>query len=158
MNTLKQPIHRTIRPYSIILGSVILLAIISLISACTTKQEASAYLFVYFTGNGPGEEAIRYAVSEDGFHYRALNNNEPVLDSKKISTSGGVRDPHILRGADGKTFYMVATDLYVPDQGWNNYAMILLKSTDLLHWESSVVNIPESFPDQFGDVNRVWAP
>lgn len=158
MNTLKQPIHKTIRPYSIIFVPAILLAIITLISACTTKQEASAYLFVYFTGNGPGEEAIRYAVSEDGFHFRALNNNEPVIDSKKISTSGGVRDPHILRGADGKTFYMVVTDLYVPEMGWKNYAMVLLKSTDLINWESSLINIPETFPDEFGDVWRVWAP
>lgn len=136
----------------------VLVAFNTLMTGCTAKQEASAYLFVYFTGNGPGEEAIRFAVSEDGFHFRALNNNQPVLDSKIISTSGGVRDPHILRGNDGKTFFMVATDLYVPEQGWNNYAMILLKSTDLVHWESSVVNIPKTFPEEFGDVNRVWAP
>ncbi len=138
--------------------SALFLTTLVLMFGCKTKEETSAYLFVYFTGNGPGEEAIRYAVSEDGFHFRALNNNEPVLDSKKISTSGGLRDPHILRGIDDKTFYMVATDLYVPEQGWNNFAMILLKSTDLINWESSVVNIPESYPDQFGDVNRVWAP
>ena len=93
--------------------SALILSTFVFISGCKTKEETSAYLFVYFTGNAPGEEAIRYAVSEDGFHFRALNNNEPVINSKKISTSGGVRDPHILRGNDGKTFYMVATDLYV---------------------------------------------
>jgi len=87
---------------------------------CSMTEKYEAYLFVYFTGNGPGEEAIRFAVSEDGYNYRALNNNQPVLNSQKISTSGGVRDPHILRGADGKTIYLVATDLYVPEQGWNN--------------------------------------
>lgn len=122
------------------------------------ENEPAAYLFSYFTGNGPGEEAIRFAISTDGYNYRALNNNEPVLDSKIISKSGGVRDPHILRCADGKTFYMVATDLYVPEMGWNNYALILLKSTDLINWESSVVNIPETFSAEFGNVDRVWAP
>lgn len=122
----------------------------------TGKNEA--YLFTYFTGNGPGEEAIRFAVSTDGYNYRALNKNQPVIESKAISKSGGVRDPHILRGADGKTFYMVATDLYVPEMGWNNYAMILMKSTDLINWSSSGVNIPQAFPKEFGDVNRVWAP
>ncbi|WP_461631752.1 family 43 glycosylhydrolase [Labilibaculum euxinus] len=127
-------------------------------SSDKTGNDTSAYLFAYFTGNAPGEEAIHFAVSEDGYHYRALNNNKAVIDSKQISTSGGVRDPHILRGEDGKTFYMVATDLFVPEQGWNNYAMILLKSTDLIHWESSVVNIPETFKNEFSDVNRVWAP
>ncbi|HYQ56498.1 MAG TPA: family 43 glycosylhydrolase [Draconibacterium sp.] len=129
------------------------------ISGCSTEPEQlEGYLFAYFTGNGPGQEAIRFAISKDGYHYRALNDNQPVLDSKEISTSGGLRDPHILRGADGKTFYMVATDLYVPEQGWNNFAMVLMKSTDLINWESSVINIPETFPDEFGAVDRVWAP
>jgi len=130
-------------------------------SSCNTgnmqDNELSAYLFSYFTGNGPGEEAVHFAVSLDGFNYLALNNNEPVLDSKEISTTGGVRDPHILRGPDG-WFYMVLTDLYVPEMGWRNYAMVLLKSQDLIHWESSRINIPETFPEEFGDVWRVWAP
>lgn len=116
------------------------------------------YLFTYFTGNGPGEESIHYAISKDGYNYQALNNNKPIMDSKIISTSGGVRDPHILRSEDGKTFYMVITDLYVPEQGWNNYAMVLMKSTDLINWTSSKINIPETFPEAFGDVKRVWAP
>ncbi|WP_346857782.1 family 43 glycosylhydrolase [uncultured Draconibacterium sp.] len=127
-------------------------------TSCNKSEKYEAYLFTYFTGNAPGEEAIRFAVSEDGYNYRALNNNQPVLNNDEICETGGVRDPHILRSADGKTFYMVATDLYVPEMGWKNYAMVLLKSTDLIHWESSVVNIPKAFPEPFGDVWRVWAP
>lgn len=138
-----------------------LMAMLALLGSCAMQKSAddelSAYLFTYFTGNGPGEEAIHFAVSLDGYNYRALNDNKPILDSKEISTSGGVRDPHILRGADG-WFYMVVTDLYVPEMGWKNYAMVLLKSKDLVNWESSKVNIPETFPDEFGDVWRVWAP
>ena len=143
-----------------ILGStvLVLMGFTIILSESCQPEKYEAYLFTYFTGNGPGEEAIRFAVSLDGYNYRALNNNEHVLDSKVISKSGGVRDPHILRGEDGLTFYMVATDLYVPEMGWNNYAMILMKSTDLINWSSSVVNIPETFPDEFGDVDRVWAP
>jgi len=129
-----------------------------LFTACEKSEKYEAYLFTYFIGNAPGEESIRFAVSEDGYNYRALNNNKPVLDNDKICETGGVRDPHILRGVDGKTFYMVATDLYVPEMGWKNYAMVLLKSTDLIHWESSVENITTAFPEQFGDVWRVWAP
>jgi arabinoxylan arabinofuranohydrolase len=121
-------------------------------------DEFSAYLFAYFTGNGRGQEQIHFAVSEDGFNYRALNGNRPIIDSRDISTSGGVRDPHILRGEDGTTFYMVATDLYVPRMGWSNHAMVLMKSTDLIRWDSAVVNIPEIFPEEFGNVHRVWAP
>ena len=117
----------------------------------------SDYLFVYFTGNNGQEEAIRFALSNDGYHFVALNNNQPVISSKKISSTGGVRDPHILRGADGKTFYMVATDM-VSAKGWNsNRAMVLMKSNDLVNWTSSVVNIQKRFPGN-DSLLRVWAP
>jgi arabinoxylan arabinofuranohydrolase len=123
-----------------------------------TENDLSAYLFVYFTGNGHGEEAIRFALSNDGFTYKALNRNNPVIDPQKISSTGGVRDPHILRSNDGKTFYMVATDMKVAKNGWGpNVAMVLLKSTDLVNWSSQIVNIPQRFPEM-ANVNRVWAP
>jgi len=116
-----------------------------------------AYLFTYFTGNSKAEEAIRFAISTDGYHYKALNNNNPVISSAQISSTGGVRDPHILRGEDGKTFYMVATDM-VSANGWDaNRAMVLLKSTDLIHWTSAVVNIQKRFPNN-DNLLRVWAP
>lgn len=121
------------------------------------SKENTAYLFTYFTGNSKAEEAIRFAVSTDGYHYKALNNNNPVLSSKKISSTGGIRDPHILRGEDGKTFYMVATDM-VSANGWDsNRAMVLLKSNDLIHWTSVVVNIQKRFPNN-DNLLRVWAP
>ena len=125
-----------------------------------SKENASlynGYLFTYFTGNNKEEEAIRFAISTDGYHFLALNDNQPVISSGKISSTGGVRDPHILRGADGKTFYMVVTDM-VSANGWNsNRAMVLLKSTDLVNWTSAIVNIPQTFK-AFEKVNRVWAP
>src|SRR3954467_10370485 len=68
-----------------------------------SKSAYAAYLFVYFTGNDKSEEAIHYALSNDGYHFWALNNDKPVISSAQISSTGGVRDPHILRGADGKT-------------------------------------------------------
>ncbi|MBN1796577.1 MAG: family 43 glycosylhydrolase [Sedimentisphaerales bacterium] len=146
------------RPVFIALMTISILVAAANIASCAPEKEYSAYLFAYFTGNGPGQEQIHFAISEDGFNYKALNNNKPIIDSKDISTSGGVRDPHILRCADGKTFYMVVTDLYVPKMGWRNYAMVMLKSTDLINWTSSAVNIPETYPQKFGKVSRVWAP
>jgi arabinoxylan arabinofuranohydrolase len=121
------------------------------------EKDLTAYLFVYFTGNKVEEEAVCYAVSTDGYHYYHLNNNKPVLDSKIISSTGGVRDPYILRGEDGKTFYMVLTDM-TSSKGWDsNRAMILLKSTDLVNWKSSVVNIQTAFAGN-ENLKRVWAP
>lgn len=122
-----------------------------------SKEKTSAYLFTYFTGNSNDEEAIRFAISNDGYNFRALNNNQPVIDSKQISSTGGIRDPHILRGADGKTFYMVATDM-VSAKGWDsNRAMVLLKSTDLVNWSSTVINIQKKYPNN-ENLKRVWAP
>ncbi|MEN3322427.1 family 43 glycosylhydrolase [Mariniflexile soesokkakense] len=121
------------------------------------EKDKTAYLFTYFTGNNRGDEAIRFAVSTDGYNYMALNENKPVIDAKSISSSGGVRDPHILRGEDGKTFYMVVTDM-VASKGWDsNRAMVLLKSTDLINWTSSVVNIQKKYKGQ-DNLLRVWAP
>jgi len=121
------------------------------------EKDLTAYLFVYFTGNSVEEEAVRYAISADGYHYYHLNNNKPVIDSKVISSTGGVRDPHILRGDDGKSFYMVLTDM-TSSKGWDsNRAMVLLKSTDLVNWKSSIVNIQTTFPGN-ENLKRVWAP
>lgn len=121
------------------------------------EKDCSAYLFAYFTGNKVEDESIHFAVSADGFNFLALNNNQPVIDSKNISSTGGVRDPHILRAKDGKTFYMVATDM-TSSKGWNsNKAMVLMKSTDLIHWQSSIINIQKRFVGN-DSLLRVWAP
>ncbi|MCC8088237.1 MAG: family 43 glycosylhydrolase [Rikenellaceae bacterium] len=119
-------------------------------------EEMSAYLFSYFTG-GSGEQ-IRFAVSADGYEWFALNNNEPILNSAEISTSGGVRDPHILRGHDGKTFYMVVTDMNTSKNGWTpNTAMVLLKSDNLIDWTHSVIDIPTQYPE-YKEMGNIWAP
>lgn len=121
------------------------------------KSPYQAYLFVYFTGNDKAEETIHYALSADGYHFRALNHDNAIINSADISETGGVRDPHILRGYDGKTFYMVATDM-VSAKGWSsNRGMVLMTSIDLIHWKSSRINIQKSYPGQ-DSLLRVWAP
>ncbi|PXY47107.1 family 43 glycosylhydrolase [Flavobacterium hydrophilum] len=145
---------------------VLFLAIFNLLQAQNTPagtppviagKDLTAYLFVYFTGNRVEDEAVHYAISADGYHYHALNNDKAVIDSKVISSTGGVRDPHILRGDDGKTFYMVLTDM-TSSKGWDsNRAMVLLKSTDLVNWKSSIVNIQTAFSGN-ENLKRVWAP
>ena len=121
------------------------------------EKDFVAYLFPYFTGNRVEEEAIHFAISSDGYNYKALNGNKPVIDSKAISSTGGVRDPHILRCEDGKTFYMVVTDM-TSSKGWDsNRAMILLKSTDLVNWTSNIINIQNKYSGQ-ENLKRVWAP
>lgn len=121
------------------------------------EKDFAGYLFAYFKGNDVKDEAVCYAISRDGYNYFTLNNNEPIIESKQISSTGGVRDPHILRCEDGKTFYMVLTDM-TSSKGWDsNRGMVLLKSTDLVNWTSSIVNIQQKYEGQ-EDLKRVWAP
>ena len=138
----------------------ILTALVALAASAFTvsadEKDCSAYLFAYFTGNDITEEQICFAVSDDGYNFRALNNGNPIISSREISSTGGVRDPHILRGEDGR-FYMVVTDM-VSGNGWDsNRAMVLMSSDDLINWKHSVVNIQKRFPGQ-QNLKRVWAP
>lgn len=140
---------------------LIIFAVLSLLNAIaknhSEEKDFAGYLFTYFTGNHISQEAIHFAISKDGYTYTALNDNKPVIDSKIISSTGGVRDPHILRCEDGKTFYMVVTDM-VCHNGWDsNRAMVLLKSEDLTNWKHSVINIQKKYNNQ-EDLKRVWAP
>ncbi|MDE6196654.1 MAG: glycoside hydrolase, partial [Muribaculaceae bacterium] len=140
---------------------------VMLTAGCSGKSEKAAeatagepyegYLFAYFTGNDVEEEQVCYALSGDSLDFHALNGNRPVLDSKQISSTGGVRDPFILRCEGDSTFYMVLTDM-TSSKGWDsNRAMVLLKSDNLVDWSSSVINIQERYQGH-EDLKRVWAP
>ena len=132
------------------------------LSAVSTSMLAApkyyAYLFAYFTGNRPSQEQISFALSKDGYNYIPLNEGKPVVASDSIALKHCVRDPHILRGEDRKTFYMVVTDMK-SDEGWaSNRGMVLMKSTDLIHWSHSAIHFPTKYPEKWGNVTRVWAP
>ena len=125
-----------------------------------TPANYEGYLFAYFEGRGDAkqQEHLRFALSDDGVNWRALNGNRPVIASDTISESGGIRDPHILRGEDGR-FYIVATDMNTAKNGWNeNPGIVLLSSDDLLHWKHAKINLSKDYPKHFGDAYWVWAP
>ena len=126
------------------------------------KQKFAGYLFAYFEGGGDQNlmEQLRFAVSEDAQNWYALNGNRPIIASDSISESGGIRDPHILRGEDG-CYYIVATDMhtYDPKQGWGaNPGIVLLKSKDLVNWTHAKINLAKDWSKNFGDAYWVWAP
>ena len=126
------------------------------------KQKFAGYLFAYFEGGGDQNlmEQLRFAVSEDALNWYALNGNRPIIASDSISESGGIRDPHILRGEDGY-YYIVATDMhtYDPKQGWGaNPGIVLLKSKDLVNWMHAKINLAKDWSKNFGDAYWVWAP
>jgi GH43 family beta-xylosidase len=126
---------------------------------CIAEDEGfSAYLFAYFTGNSGNQEAIRFAISRDGYNFKTLNSGNPIISSDTIAAKKGVRDPHILRGDDGY-FYMVVTDMKA-SEGWNsNHGIVLMKSTDLVNWAHSAVDIRTKYPfAPFSACDRAWAP
>ncbi len=145
--------------------------LIGLLSAAVPQLKAqetasptpySSYLFAFFSNNSPDGEQIRYALSDDGFNYTSLNEGRPVIASDSIALKKSIRDPHIMRAQDGKTFYMVLTDMR-SDEGWqSNDGLILMKSTDLIHWQHTAIDFPTRFPNLPGfdrkNLHAVWAP
>ena len=126
------------------------------------KKKMSSYLFVFFSNNSPEGEQIRFALSDDGYNYVSLNDGQPVVGSDSIALTKSIRDPHIIRGEDGKTFYMVLTDMR-SSLGWqSNDGLILMKSTDLIHWQHTAIDFPNRFPNLEGfdrkNLHAVWAP
>ncbi|MBQ8028833.1 MAG: glycoside hydrolase family 43 protein [Clostridia bacterium] len=113
------------------------------------------YLFCYFTGNEPERERISFAVSEDGYNFKPLNNGQPVI----LQTKGKkcVRDPFIVKGKKGE-YYIIGTDMK-SSEGWvSNHALISWKSEDLVNWTDETVIDIRSFGGEFSNTNRAWAP
>lgn len=112
------------------------------------------YLFCYFTGNLPDEESVHFAVSDDGYNFSPLNNNERIVTQtlgKKCC-----RDPFIFRDEDG-AFHIFATDMRCHD-GWNsNHSIVIWDSDDLIHWKNERI-IDFSKFDKTKNCDRVWAP
>ncbi|MDD3080242.1 MAG: family 43 glycosylhydrolase [Paludibacter sp.] len=125
---------------------------------CINEDEGYAgYLWVYFTGNTAyTQENIFFALSSDGYNYKTLNSGNYVIKADTISNMNGVRDPHIMRGADGK-YYMVATDMRA-SLGWSsNHGIVLMKSDDMIHWSHSAIDIQAKYSN-FSNITRAWAP
>lgn len=117
-----------------------------------SPTDKGGYLLVYFGGNEPEQETIRFALSKDGYDFYPLNDNEPIV--KQTLGTGCARDPHIVRGRDGR-FYMVATDMR-SELGWtSNHSIVTWSSDDLITWENeSVIDVA----DYVEGTNRAWAP
>jgi len=139
-----------------------LTALTLMVSSLSAKDKYTSYLFCFFSNNTPEGEQIRYAISDDGFNYTSLRDGQPIVASDTIALKKSIRDPHILRSQDGKTFYMVLTDMR-SSQGWqSNDGIVLMKSTDLIHWQHTAIDFPTRFPHLPGfdrdNLHAVWAP
>ena len=57
-----------------------LLASLAISMPAMASEDMAGYLFVYFTGNDPRDEAVCYALSRDGLNYKAMNDNAQIID------------------------------------------------------------------------------
>lgn len=112
------------------------------------EKPDTAYLFAYFLGNAPEQERLSYAVSTDGYHFKALNNGKAVWKSNAGTEC--IRDPYIFKGEDGM-YYMLATDMK-SSLGWSsNRNLITARSTDLVHWfDDTIIEIANKYPNMQG--------
>ena len=114
--------------------------VFSVISQSLQAENIGGYLFAYFRGNASSQEHLFYAISSDGLNFSPINGGNAVVDFSQIAVSGNIRDPFVLRGEDG-TYYMVCTDMR-SSNGWDsNRGIVMSKSTDLVHWTHSTVQI-----------------
>ena len=120
----------------------------------------AGYLFCYFTGKEENleDEQVYFSVSQDGLHWRDLNNQKPVLSSS-IGTRG-IRDPFIIRVEKEHKYIILATDLHIASgTDWDQAAYF--GSTQIICWESEdLVNwsLPYTFETGMNEAGCVWAP
>lgn len=133
------------------------------------EKDMSAYLLTYFKDDTHG---LYFALSNDGYTFTDVNKGNPIIAGDTIAEQKGIRDPYIMRGADGY-FYMAMTDLHIygkqkgyRDTDWerdikkydwgNNRDLVLMKSKDLINWTHSILDFDKAFPEL--NVGCVWAP
>lgn len=119
------------------------------------ESKNGKYLFCYFVGNDPQEERIHLAVSTDGYHFEALNGNEPII--KQTLGKKSVRDPYILKGEDG-FYYIIGTDMRSMEGWTSNHALVTWKSKDLITWTDETIIDIRDFGGEFAQTTRAWAP
>ena len=127
--------------------------------AAPAENTYTHYLYSYFRGNlGSGEsQRIYLAASDDGFFWDVLNSGEYVLENTE--GTGGVRDPFLLRSADGDHFWLIGTDLDASGGDWTSYSdngskcIVVWQSDDLVNW--SEIRLIEIAGENAG---CMWAP
>ena len=139
--------------------------VLNVIAAPEEKPETTDYLFAYFTGSegSATDEQIYFSTSEDGCMWTDLTaNGSPVLWSD--IGDKGVRDPYLIRSAEGDKFWLIATDLSIYYRGgWGKANATTEGSTNLVVWESTnlvdwseprLVDVAGSIPE----AGCAWAP
>ena len=125
----------------------------------------AGYLWTNFGTEG-GYEKIFYGYSEDGLTWKKLNKvdgvSQPILANDGEGSDLGVRDPHVIRSAEGDRYWILGTDLHAEGggaggSGWDqlnaSQNLVVWESKDLVNWSE-----PQIVFSGFDRAGCVWAP
>lgn len=126
-------------------------------------EDADKYGYLYAHMHS-SEEITCFALSRYGNRYNDLFNSGEVFDTKKFTSTGGMRDAYVTRTESGK-FMLAGTDM-TSRLGWtSNHIMVLMLSNDLVHWDKSISIDLESDENMKAlgltdvkDMTAAWAP
>lgn len=134
------------------------------------------YLYAYMN---PASEITNYALGtkEDlGKRFSVLLDGAEVFDTKALApVEGGTRDAYMNRGEREGEYFMTVTDMSNINSGkWENHAIALLRSPDMVHWESTsfdfklgkkIFSDPDATvtdgyatDEDYASITHVWAP
>ena len=110
-----------------------------------SQSNGNVYLFSYFKDNG--QDGLHLAYSYDGLKWTALKNDSSFL-KPAVASDKLMRDPCIIRGADGR-FHMVWT------VSWNDGGIGYANSADLVTWsKQQFIPVMKEEPG----ARNCWAP
>lgn len=120
-------------------------AALLLMQFAVAQQSDPVYMFCYFRNNG--KDGLHLAYSKDGYQWTALHNDSSLL-KPMVANDQLMRDPCIIRGADG-LFHMVWT------VSWNDKGIGYASSKDLVHWSEQQFIPVMAHEDS---ARNCWAP
>ncbi|KAJ4352500.1 uncharacterized protein N0V89_007848 [Didymosphaeria variabile] len=138
----------------------VLLGACSLGLSVAQSDPLEGYAFLYFTGSTVAGENIFLAAStgNNALNWTELNGGQPIL--KSSYGTKGLRDPFVIRSAEGDKFFLLATDLSIGSgTSWDaavrtgSRYLEIWESSDLINW--SAQRHVEVSPPTAGNT---WAP
>lgn len=122
---------------------VLVTLFISLAFFACKKQEPTAYLFSYFSGEGDG---LHLAYSYDGLKWNAVSDSIYIVP--EVAEDKLMRDPSVTCGPDG-TYHLVWTT------SWHNRCIGYASTKDFIHWSAQKrIDVMADYPS----ARNTWAP
>jgi hypothetical protein len=107
-----------------------------------------SYLFTSFRNNG--ETGVFFAISNDGYRWTAVRNNQPVVPPRFEAML--MRDPFLVQGPD-RTWHMLWTTGWTRDGKSKRLTIGHASSRDLVAWgPQQMIDIP------LDGARNAWAP